>query len=173
MWWYVVVLEAVVITLAVLLVDDRFERGCIIYGVLGFFGILLPGMLAFWANRIVGFPTLLTTVNILRHRVHLVAVVVVAGLAVLTVHLAFYPWPDTLRESASFAGLSPYQARVRAEQALKAIAPGTWQYSLQEKDVVDGHDAWSVYFRATSGTGPACVVAVAKGTTSPSDTCSG
>jgi hypothetical protein len=123
-WILVLGLEAVAMVLAITLVDSEFARGCIIYGVLGFFGILLPGLLAFWANRIVRFPTLFLTVGKLRHRLHVVAVTLVAGLSILAVHLAFYPWPDLVRESASFAGLNAYQARTRAERLLKDMRGG-------------------------------------------------
>ncbi len=172
-WILVFGLEAVAMVLAVSFVDSEFGRGCIIYGVLGFLGILLPGLLAFWANRIVRFPTLFFTVGKLRHRLHFVAVILVAGLSILAVHLAFYPWPDLVRESTSFAGLNPYQARTRAEQSLKKQrgAKPALQFSTQERTVVDGHDAWSVYFRPAGGTGPSCVVTVTKDSVSTSADC--
>ena len=172
-WILVLGLEALAMVLAVIFVDSEFARGCIIYGVLGSLGILLPGVLAFWTNRIVRFPTLFYTVGKLRHRVHLVAVVLVAGLSILAVHLAFYPWPDLVRESTSFAGLNAYQARTRAEQSLKKQrgAKPALQFATQERTVVDGHDAWSVYFRPAGGTGPSCVVTVTKDSASASAEC--
>jgi hypothetical protein len=172
-WILVLGLEALAMVLAVIFVDGEFARGCIIYGVLGFLGILLPGVLAFWTNRIVRFPTLFFTVGKLRHRLHFVAVVLVAGLSILAVHLAFYPWPDLVRESASFAGLNAYQARTRAEQSLKKQrgSKPALQFATQERTVVDGHDAWSVYFRPAGGTGPSCIVAVTKDSASASAEC--
>jgi hypothetical protein len=173
-WWLVFALTAAAMVLAVLFVDSEFARGCIIYGTLGFFGIVLPGLLAFWGNRIVRFPTLFFTIGKLRHRLHFVAVALVAGLAILAVHLAFYPWPDLLRESTSYAGLNPYQARAKAELTLRALRAGKppLQFSTQERNVVDGHDAWSVYFRPASGSGPSCVVTVTKDSASASVECS-
>jgi cytochrome bd-type quinol oxidase subunit 2 len=174
--WYnailVFALEAAALVLAVLFVDSEFARGCIIYGTLGLFGILVPGLLAFWINRIVGFPTLFFTIAKLRHRLHFVAVVLVAGLAILAVHLAFYPWPDLLRESTRFAGLTSYQARVKAQQTLRTLRAGKppLQYSTQERTVVDGHDAWLAYFRATSGPTP-CVVTVTDDSADASPEC--
>jgi hypothetical protein len=172
-WILVLGLEALAMVLAVIFVDSEFARGCIIYGVLGFFGILLPGLLAFWGNRIVRFPTLFFTVGKLRHRLHLVAVILVAGLSILALHLAFYPWPDLVRESASYAGLNSYQARTRAAQTLRSQRgeKPALQFSTLERTVVDGHDAWLVYFRPAGGVGPSCVVTVTKDDASSSAEC--
>jgi len=45
----------------------------------------------------------------------------VAGLAILVVHLAFYPWPDITHESASFAGLTAQKARDKAEREVRRV----------------------------------------------------
>jgi hypothetical protein len=42
----------------------------------------------------VPFPSLITTLRDLERRVPLVALVVLAGLVILLIHLALYPWPD-------------------------------------------------------------------------------
>ena len=56
---------------------------------------ILRSILAFWFRTDgVPFPTLFKTVKYLQRRVHPLATVLVAGLAVLAVHLALYPWPD-------------------------------------------------------------------------------
>jgi hypothetical protein len=175
--WYnallVAVLTGIAIGLAIVFGASKFQLGYVIYGVLGFFGIVLPSILAFAANRLVGFPSLFFTLEKLRHRLHAVAVIVVAGLTILAVHLAFYPWPDITHESARFAGLSPDKARANAEQKLKTIRAGTpaLRYSTQAKNVVDGTDAWFVYFRSPSGTATGCVVTVTKNSATPSPSC--
>jgi hypothetical protein len=173
-WILVACLGGIAIGLAIAFNASKFQLGYVIYGVLGFFGIVLPSILAFSANRLVGFPTLFFTIDKLRHRLHAVAVTILAGLTILAVHLAFYPWPDIAHESASFAGLNPDKARRKAETELRKIRDGkpTLQYSTQAKNVVDGHDAWSVYFRPASGTGAGCVVIVTKKGASPSPECS-
>jgi hypothetical protein len=51
-------------------------------------------VLAFWFARDVPFPTLFGTVADLERRWPPVALVILAGMVVLLVHLALYPWPD-------------------------------------------------------------------------------
>ena len=166
--WYtpvfVVIVEAVAIVLAIVFGAGKYQLGYVIYGVLAVVGIVIPSILSFSSNRIVGFPTMFFTVDKLRHRLHFVAIAIIAGLSILAVHLAFYPWPDITHESASFAGLTADKARTKAEQGLKATAnhkPGL-VYSTQSRAVVDGSDVWLVYFRPASGTGATCVVTVTK-----------
>ena len=175
--WYNAILVAalggVAIGLAIVFDASKFQLGYAIYGVLGFFGIVLPSILAFAANRLVGFPSLFFTLAKLRHRLHAVAVILVAGLTILAVHLAFYPWPDITHESASFAGLNPDKARAKAERKLTTVRTGKppLRYSTQDKNVVDGSDAWSVYFQPATGTG-SCVVTVTKNGATASPECS-
>ena len=176
--WYNGLLVACIgvaaIVLAIVFDASKFQLGYVIYGVIGFFGIVLPSILAFSANRLVGFPTLFFTIDKLRHRLHSVAVVLVAGLTILAVHLAFYPWPDITHESASFAGLTPDKARIAAERKLKTLRVGkpALRYTTQARDVVDGHNVWSVYFRRASGVGASCVVTVTRYRASASPECS-
>jgi len=146
---------------------SKYELGYTIYGTLAVFGIVVPSMLAVGFNRLVPFPTLFFTIDQLRHRLHAVALVLVAGLAILTIHLAFYPWPDITHESASFAGLNPDRARDKATRELRNLRKGlpSLAYSTQAKGVVDGRDTWFVYFR------PDCVVQVTKSTAAASPTC--
>jgi hypothetical protein len=74
------------------LVDDRFVLGYVIYGLIGFFFLLLPALLG-WL-LVVPFPSLFATLRDLERRVPLFALVVLAGLVILLIHLALYPWPD-------------------------------------------------------------------------------
>jgi hypothetical protein len=147
---------------------SKYRLGYTIYGTLGVFGILIPSILSVGFNRLVRFPTLFFTIDQLRHRLHAVALVLVAGLAILTVHLAFYPWPDITHESASFAGLNPERARAKAVRQLRAIRKSLppLAYSTQARGVVDGTDTWFVYF--SSG----CVVQVTSKTAAASPECS-
>jgi hypothetical protein len=163
-WIFVVAVGGIAILLAVFSGASKYQLGYVIYGVLALFGIVLPSILAFSANRLVDFPTLFFTIAKLRHRLHIVAVVIVAGLTILAIHLSFYPWPDIAHESASFAGLNPYAARRMAETELLKLRGGKpkLQYSTQARTVLDGRDVWSVYFRPANGTGASCVVTVAK-----------
>jgi hypothetical protein len=72
----------------------KYQIGYVVYGILGS-GVAVTSVLAFWFRTDgVPFPTLFRTVKYLQRRVHVLATVLVAGLAVLAVHLALYPWPD-------------------------------------------------------------------------------
>jgi len=166
--WLVFAIAVVAFVVPYVLGAGKFVLGYWIYGALGLFGIVIPSVLAFAVNRLVGFPTLFFTVGKLRARLHVVALVLVAGLSVLTLHLAFYPWPDIAHESASFAGLNPDAARQKATRELRGIR-GTktpLAYSTQAKGVVEGNDTWFVYFR------PGCVVQVTKTTAVVAPECS-
>ena len=55
---------------------------------------MIPSLAAYLFARDVPFPTLFGTVADLERRFHLAALVIAAGLAVLLIHLAFYPWPN-------------------------------------------------------------------------------
>jgi len=70
--------------------------GYVIYGLIAVFAVIIPNVLAYWFAREVPWPTLLTTVTDLERRWRPMAVVVLAGLAALMFHLAFFPWPDHL-----------------------------------------------------------------------------
>ena len=159
--WYVVV-AIVVIGLAVSVAVvhwDKYEVGYTIYGLFLFFGIVVPSALAYFAGRIVSFPGLIFTVRKLERRLHWVAVMVVAGLAILLVHLALYPWPDLVRDSTSYAGLGRSDAVAAAE---KKVA-GTLSFRSASRGEFGGEDAWIVSFEPAGGFGSGCVVAVRKG----------
>jgi hypothetical protein len=167
-WRFVVLATGAAIGLAISLDASKYEYGYVIYGVLAGLGIVVPSVLSFGFHRLVRFPTLFYSIAKLRHRLHSVALILVTGLAILAVHLAFYPWPDITHESASFAGLNPAQAQAKAERALRQLR-GTkprLPYSTQAKGVNDGQDVWLVYFR------PGCVITVTKNGASGSPECS-
>ena len=83
--------------LAATLSSDRWVLAYVLYGLVAIFCIVVPNILAFWFKRDVPFSTLLRTVADIERRWYPAALVVVAGLAVLLIHLAFYPWPDIFR----------------------------------------------------------------------------
>jgi Na+/proline symporter len=72
--------------------EGRFVLGYVIYGTIGFFFLFLPAVFG-WAF-VVPFPSLFTTLRDLERRVPLIALLVLAGLVILLIHLALYPWPD-------------------------------------------------------------------------------
>jgi len=71
----------------------RFVVGYVIYAVLAVGLLIIPNVLAFRWGKDVPFPTLPRTLVNLDGRLHWVVTVVLAGLAVLVVHLVAYPWP--------------------------------------------------------------------------------
>ena len=71
----------------------KYTLGYAIYAALAVFAVAVPSALAYWAKKILGAPTLLKTIDYLQKRFHWVATVAIAGLAILLVHLALYPWP--------------------------------------------------------------------------------
>jgi hypothetical protein len=75
---------------------DRYRLGEVLYGSILLFGIVGPSLIAFFAGRDVPFPTLFATMQMLERRVRALAVVITAGIVVLLVHLAFYPWPAVI-----------------------------------------------------------------------------
>jgi hypothetical protein len=64
------------------------------YGLIAIFLVIIPNALAFWFAKEVPFPTLYRTVADLERRWRPAAMVIVAGLVVLMLHLVFFPWPD-------------------------------------------------------------------------------
>ena len=147
--WPLVFGLTALITLAVSFTDaDKYQLGYALFGSLAVFGIAVPLVLIWFKSKHVVFPTLFYTFKLLRDRFRWVAAAVAAGLAILVIHLALYPWPNLAREPAKFAGLNGPAARARAERALKQepeVKPNL-TYSTRSRSVSDGQDAWFVYF---------------------------
>jgi hypothetical protein len=55
---------------------------------------VIPELLAVFGRSFMPFPGLTRTATNLEARLPWVAMVILAGMAVLAVHLVFYPWPD-------------------------------------------------------------------------------
>lgn len=80
--------------IAAVVSGDYWVLGYVIYGLFAIFGVIIPNVLAYWFAREVPWPTLLTTITDLERRWRPVAVIVLAGLVILLLHLALPPWPD-------------------------------------------------------------------------------
>jgi hypothetical protein len=173
-WWVVLAVVVIGGILSVAVFHwDKYEVGYTIYGLFLVFGIIIPSALAYFAGMIVSFPGLIYTIRKLERRLHWVAAVVVAGLAILLVHLALYPWPDLVRESTSYAGLGRADAMAAAEKRVAA----TLSFRSAARGEFGDHDAWLITFEPAGGFGSGCVVAVRRsddGTTAtPSPACRG
>jgi hypothetical protein len=75
---------------------DYWVLGYVIYGLIAVFLVIIPNVLAYWLARDVPWPTLLATITNLERRWRPAAVVVLAGLVILMLHLALPRWPDQL-----------------------------------------------------------------------------
>ena len=172
-WLFVLIPGLIALGLAVAFEASKIQLGYVIYGVLAVFGIVIPSVFAFVVNKEVQLPTLFFTLDRLRRRFHDAALILVTGLAILVVHLAFYPWPDITHESASFAGLTAQKARDKAEQQVRGLRGSLpqLQYSTQSRAVSDGHDVWLVYFLNASGASSACVVTVTGNSVAETEAC--
>ncbi len=74
--------------------DSRWYLAYVIWGLVALLGFVVPSLLAYFAGRDVPFPTMFRMIGDAERRSHVVGLVVLAGLAVLFVHLTFYRWPD-------------------------------------------------------------------------------
>jgi hypothetical protein len=80
--------------IAALVTDDRWYLAYVLYGLIGIFWIVIPSIAAYAFGKEVPFPTLFQTLADLQTRLHLFAMLLLTGLTVLLLHLAFYPWPN-------------------------------------------------------------------------------
>ena len=75
---------------------DKYRLGEVMYGLIGLFWMVLPAAYAYFGGKDVPFPTLFATIQALEQRLRLVAIVFAAGITVLLIHLALYPWPAVI-----------------------------------------------------------------------------
>lgn len=104
---------------------DKFRFGQVMYGLIAFFWIVIPTVLALptWGLQ-APFPTFFRTLRNLQRRVHAIAVVVVTGLAVLVIHLVLYPWPAIIPDLKDAHDIySKQRAQKPAPSAPKAPSP--------------------------------------------------
>jgi hypothetical protein len=67
--------------------------GYIVWGAIAVL-VLVPELVAIFGRRFAPFPGIARTATNLEARVPWLAMVFLAGLAILAVHIVFYPWPD-------------------------------------------------------------------------------
>jgi hypothetical protein len=153
--------------------ENPWLLGYVMYSTIAVFWILLPNWLAYRRRTDIAFTTLFFTIRCLSRRLRFVALVFGAGLAVLLIHLALYPWPDLARESAGYAGITPTKAREKANRALEQEQPtAELKVSAQSRGTVDGQKAWYVYFVSKKdGKFSGCVVTVSKNSSAVGDSC--
>jgi hypothetical protein len=72
----------------------QYWQGYLIYGLITVFFVIIPNAVAYFYGRDFPFTTLFATVQSLERTRNFVTMIIIAGLAVLTFHLALYPWPD-------------------------------------------------------------------------------
>lgn len=82
--------------IAAVVSGDYWVEGYVIYGLIAIFLVIIPSVLAYWFAHEVPWPTLLTTIVNLERRWRPAAVVILAGLVILLLHLVLPPWPDML-----------------------------------------------------------------------------
>jgi hypothetical protein len=70
----------------------------ILYGMVAIVWVIVPSILAYLGAKEVGFPTFVWTLHHLYHRWPFLAVVLLAALTVLLIHLALYPWPSIIHD---------------------------------------------------------------------------
>lgn len=73
---------------------DQYWQSYLIYGLIAVFFVIIPNAVAYFFGRDFPFTTLFATVQSLERTRNFVTMIIIAGLAVLTFHLALYPWPD-------------------------------------------------------------------------------
>jgi hypothetical protein len=73
------------------------EWGYVVWGAVTL-AVLIPEFLASFGRSFVPFPGVARTATNLEARWPWVAMVFLAGLAILAVHIVFYPWPDLPRK---------------------------------------------------------------------------
>lgn len=76
--------------------SDKQLIGESLYGSMGLVLFVLPSWLSYRVGQVVPFPPLFETFRNIEARAKWLAVVVAAGLTILMIHLAFYPWTGIL-----------------------------------------------------------------------------
>jgi len=102
MWaivYFVIAILAVVVAglLTASRTSDKWVLAYVIYGLIAFFFVVIPNGAVLLLKRDLPYSTLFCTIDDLRRRWHQAAMVLLAGLVVLLIHLAFYPWPHVVQ----------------------------------------------------------------------------
>lgn len=78
--------------------EAPFVGAYILYGVIAIMWIVVPSLLAYFWSKDVPFPTFVWTLHVLyRHR-RFLAIILLAALTILLIHLALYPWPSIIHD---------------------------------------------------------------------------
>ena len=107
-------------------VADEHTVGRTLYGLTALFWVAVPSALAWLPStwkRDVPFPTLFETMRSLERRLRIVALAVAAGLAILLIHLVFYPWPATIPDIQDLHRQYEQQGPRHREQPPEPTAP--------------------------------------------------
>jgi cytochrome bd-type quinol oxidase subunit 2 len=108
--WYVPV--AIVITCGAILAaiianrahgNAPFIGAYILYGTVAVVWVIVPSVVAYLGVKEVGFPTFVWTLHHVYHRWPFRAVILLAALTVLLIHLALYPWPSIVHDLQHYA----------------------------------------------------------------------
>jgi hypothetical protein len=121
----VIIATGTAIAAALTDVNDEHAVGRTLYGLTAFFWVLVPSAAAApkkWAVDI-PFPTLFETLRSLEKRLRVVALTVAAGLAILLIHLVFYPWPSTIPDIQDLHRQYEKQGPRHQEQPPEPTAP--------------------------------------------------
>jgi hypothetical protein len=127
--------------------ETQYRLGYAIYGGIALFGVVAPAILYRFWPQVVNSPTLFATITLLRDHLKTLSLIVVAGLSILVIHLALYPWPDLAREPSGYAGLNSSQARSMAEREINRLDRGDVLFYTSEmrghmSDFHGEHDVW-------------------------------
>lgn len=171
--WYFPLSVAIIAfaSLAASQLDNPWALEYVMYGLIALFGIVIPTVLSYLHTDL-PYYNALATLRALDKRLHLVGYVIAAGLGILFVHLAFYPWPDFGRTHAVWAGNSPGRAQEIAEQKVAEARRGLPPLKVLTGDriVTGGHQkAWHFYFETSAGSPSACTVVVQSSNATVSD----
>jgi hypothetical protein len=71
----------------------KLEVGYVVWGAFAL-AVVIPEVLAYFGKSFVPFPGVVRTAYNLELRWPVAAIAFLAGLAILSVHLVLYPWPD-------------------------------------------------------------------------------
>ena len=75
---------------------DKYRLGEVMYGLIALFWMVIPAAYAYFGGKDMPFPTLFATIQALEQRLRVVAIIFAAGITVLLIHLALYPWPAVI-----------------------------------------------------------------------------
>lgn len=134
-----------------------------LYATIAIIGIIAPALRGLSHPH---EPTLFTAVHALWERAHIVRYVLCAGLAVLAIHLALYPWPDYAHQSTTINKVSADGAVKLARDKIGKNSP--LKFSTETRGDIPGashtEEAWLVFFDKPGTYNSGCVVRVQSST---------